>query len=479
MAAPASLKNIVLRNSLWLYVGQVVSKLVKFFLIVYAARLLGPLQYGVFTYTLYLLGLFFLFADLGLSSYLVREYQKNEINKDRLVGITVFCKMALLIINVAGAIFFYTFIQEDAVRSIYFILLTVICVGQIRDIFVMIARANSQMRYEGISTIVESVITTGVGLTVLFTAPSLVNFAISYVFGAITAGIVMILLTKKLYRAIKIPTLGEVRVIFSTSILFLITSIIISLLSQIDIIMLKFMKGLEVVGYYSASLKIVQTLLFLPLPFIVSLFPAISSIATDIKAITAIVRRSTSLLALLGIPIMVGGYLLGAQIIMRLFGPEYAESVAPFYILIMLIPVYFQVLILDDVLLALNYQKRNMQYTFFAALLNILLNFILIPAYSMQGAAIATLIAQAVNLIMTYRLTKRILGVPFFDYRSTACAITASICMLIGLISLKQLSLPLEISILVGGVIYGIVLMLLKEQSTLYLLAHAKSLIQK
>jgi O-antigen/teichoic acid export membrane protein len=142
-----SAKQIVLKNSFWLYFANVIVKLFKFFLVVYAARILGPAQYGTFNYVLYLTGLFFIFSDLGIGSFLVREYQKREIDKNKIIPVGFLLKLISTIIPLLIAFFVYFYTEDLLVKSIFFVLLVMVIINNWRDFFASLSQANNRLEY--------------------------------------------------------------------------------------------------------------------------------------------------------------------------------------------------------------------------------------------------------------------------------------------------------------------------------------------
>ena len=68
-----SAKQTIVKNVFWLSVGQIGSRLIRAAIIIYAARVLGAAEYGIFSYVLGLAGFFTIFADLGVSPLMTRE----------------------------------------------------------------------------------------------------------------------------------------------------------------------------------------------------------------------------------------------------------------------------------------------------------------------------------------------------------------------------------------------------------------------
>ena len=94
-----SLSQTLIKNTFWLFLGEVISRLLKFFLVLYAARILGVAGWGIFAYAISVVSLFFIFADLGLDRLIIREISKDSLEKMRYLSTAFFFRLILLIIN--------------------------------------------------------------------------------------------------------------------------------------------------------------------------------------------------------------------------------------------------------------------------------------------------------------------------------------------------------------------------------------------
>ncbi|KKL89073.1 hypothetical protein LCGC14_1918330, partial [marine sediment metagenome] len=100
-----NVKQIIAKNVFWLGVGQVGSRIIRAFIIIYAARLLGAAEYGVFSYALGLAGFFTVFADIGLSPILTREVAKKPGRGSYYFATTFWMKIILLAVTSLLVIF--------------------------------------------------------------------------------------------------------------------------------------------------------------------------------------------------------------------------------------------------------------------------------------------------------------------------------------------------------------------------------------
>jgi len=175
------------------------------------------------------------------------------------------------------------------------------------------------------------------------------------------------------------------------------------LIYQIDLYLIAYLLNAKQVAFYSIAVGVATLLWYLPNTIGVVLFPTLSSIHNDkeIHIISAEVCRHTLFITFIG---AVGLGLAGKYLILLFFGAEYIESVnAMLFILpgIVAMSIYK--------VLTRNFSSRNRQQVSIMAaaislVVNIGLNFILIPKYGIEGAAIAStisyIIASAILIIV-------------------------------------------------------------------------------
>ncbi len=158
-----------------------------------------------------------------------------------------------------------------------------------------------------------------------------------------------------------------------------------------DTILLGFLKGADVVGWYNAAYKPVTMALAAPLTYFQGLFPPLSRAWTeDRDTFLPIVERSFRLCAIVAVPLGVGGTLLARPIIRLLFGAGYQGSVLPFRIL-----VWSAVFVIlrgsyRHALNAAGQQTLDLRCAMASAATNVGLNILLIPGFGMAGSASAT-----------------------------------------------------------------------------------------
>ncbi len=454
----------IFKNTFWLYLGQFLSKCIKYYFIIWIARFFGPHDYGVFNYTLYLLGLVFIFSDIGLGTLIIREYHARKNDPD-FIGKVVTIKLALVSIVSLVSVGVYFFLKDPEIKQIYFLISALFILGTVKDFLLSFSRAHNRMEVDCITSIIDAALTSVIGVALVSYFHSLQGLAASYVLGSLSS-LVFVFLLLRIKKYVIGParvTISNIAHIVTFSFPFLFNAIVITLLSEISIIMLKVMKGSTEVGYYAADLKILQMIMLIPGPFIAALFPVLSRLREQRDDIRIILKKATALISALSIPISIGLSLLSYEFIIAMFDTAYLPSVQPLTYISLLIPILYLLVILDDALISLNHQVQNMKYTSLAAALNICLNLIFIPPFGMMGAVAGAIISQSLNLFLTLRLLRKVLGASFLDTSAHIRYGLASVPMALTVLALNSIHIPLIPIVCVGAATYSIMLACMKD----------------
>ncbi|MBW1781132.1 MAG: flippase [Deltaproteobacteria bacterium] len=184
-----------------------------------------------------------------------------------------------------------------------------------------------------------------------------------------------------------------------------------------DTMILGFLKGSEVVGYYNAACRIVITLAMLSIVYQDALFPVITNYYhTSPNLFVKMESFSTKCVVSLILPVAVGGTMLAGDIIGFLYGHYYHASVIVFRILIWSFAFEAVYHIFARGLVVSNRLNQRLKVIFWVTITNILLNFLLIPSMSLKGAAIATVFSRALGLVLFYFHFRDMLSPAIYSY---------------------------------------------------------------
>lgn len=205
--------------------------------------------------------------------------------------------------------------------------------------------------------------------------------------------------------------------IFKQSLPMGVSFFVIQLYYHFDSVMLGFMKGVTVVGWYNAAYKIVLLFIGFASLFGTTIFPVLSRYYKEsLTKLNQFVLRCSRLNIFFGLPIAVGGTILSGQIIRFVYGSAYQSSILPLQILIWSVFTVYFYCSFAFCLLACDRQKEYMYSVLVGALVNLTLNLILIPKYGMLGASIATIVCEVVTLgLILFYSGKIVKTIPWID----------------------------------------------------------------
>jgi O-antigen/teichoic acid export membrane protein len=176
-----------------------------------------------------------------------------------------------------------------------------------------------------------------------------------------------------------------------------------SIYMKIDQVMIRSMLGNSETGVYSVAVKLAEMWYFVPSLICASLFPAIVN-AKKIS-ISLYYSRVTSLIVLMMITslfFVVPLFLASGYIVHSLYGSAYAGAIEPFRVYIWSSLSIFIMPALSAFITTENLGTKLLFSTVAGAIVNVLLNLVLIPVYGILGAAMATAVSYAIPALYLY-----------------------------------------------------------------------------
>ena len=401
----------IAKNTSFLLISQIISYIFTFFITMYAARYFGASIFGIWSIALSITGIFGIFADLGMSTLMVREISRNLSARDKYISNIFFMKIILSILTFGLIIIIVNIIgYPEIVKNIIYIVTISVIIGSFSGILSAIFQANEKMEYISLSTIMSSMI-------VLLGTAFMIYYNLSIVFFAfinvVSTGLVSAYIIIKYIQKFPIP---QFRIDFSfwkpvlkESWPFGITALSGMLYNYIDSIMLSVIQGTEVVGWYSAAYRLMMITLFIPNAINMAIFPVMSQFYTSSKnSLKLMNEKYFKYMIILGVPLGVGVTILADKIILTIFGPGYSQSIIALQILIWTIILAFAGAPFVQLLQSVNKQHIITKISTISVITNVLLNLLLIPFFSYIGASFATLIAAVFStgyiFLVTYKV---------------------------------------------------------------------------
>lgn len=395
----ASLRKII-ANTGWLFVEKLVIIVVGLVIGAWVARYLGPAQYGIYNYALAFVMLFTPLVGLGLKDIVIRNIVRTPDEKDEILGTAFYLKLAGSILALGLAIGIGQITRSEDVLTRW---LVAILAG--RFVFEALSQtldywfqSQVQAKYIAWARIIGLclIALVKIGL-ILFEAP-LTTFAVAasvQVFVFTVALIAFHRLNRQVLSSWQVSFTRAKRLIRSSSPL-IISGFAITVYMRIGQVMLGNMADQEALGHYSAAIRVSELWYFIPMAISSSVFPAIvrSRENQSEKAYRKRIQVFFDLMAGIAYPIVISLVLVAPLLVETLFGSDYTEA-GPILRIHVLAFLFVSLGVARSRWLIAEGMTRFILFaTILGAMINIGLNFLLIPRYGGLGVAWAVTISQ-------------------------------------------------------------------------------------
>ena len=391
------------KNSSWMIFEYILRVFSVIFVGIYVARYLGPENFGILSYALAITSIFLAFSRFGMENIIVRDIAKNFQDQKKIMA-TGFSIIVLATLCSWIILLFWIVIFEENKQTQ--LLLFVISTSLIFQTFLIIDynfQAQVKAKYSSIAKSIALAINSIIKIVLVIKDADLIYFAISYVLDHLILSILLISLHLKynqpnflfsIEKKLFLPLLkSALPITFSILATFLFM--------RTDQLMIQNMMNSFDLGLYSAAIKIYEGWILMPIVLSLSLLPAIVSLKKEnpdkyqsrLVLLFKSVFIASVIVALLALP-------LADLFITITYGPAYLESGKVLSILLWAAVFTGIWTISAKYMIVEKLEHKVFTHTFFGLILNILLNYLLIPVYGINGAAISTLITMFIISII-------------------------------------------------------------------------------
>jgi O-antigen/teichoic acid export membrane protein len=224
---------------------------------------------------------------------------------------------------------------------------------------------------------------------------------------------------------------------------------------RVDTTMLAAFTTKAVVGEYGAAYRLLETTLFVGWSVGTAVYPVFSRLSpTSEPRVGFLFDRSLKLVVALTLPLAASAFVLAEPLIEVLYGSGYGDAPRALELLAPTIALY-PVSYLAGYLLISQHRQRVLTFVYgLAALENILLNLVLIPWLSLDGAAIGTSVSQLLVTVALVVYAQRVSGRIEWA-RVLSGPVVATLAASLAMLLLRE---SLGAAIAAGVVLYSVVL---------------------
>lgn len=382
----------ILPNLASLTLSEAIARSLNFLANIFIARFFTVSDFGKLGFVTSLIAYLGLFINFGYDVYGIREVAKDKTDNvlvNNILSVKLFMGILSFILVLITSVFF-----QDNTELMLYIFFGITLISSSLNLswyFQAIEKMQKILRVRSIGSIIYFglVILLSIIFKEIFIIPIGLVVSQVYEFFAYSNNFPLDLklsFDKIFYKS---------KNLFKDTYLLGLSSFFILIYYNLDMVMLGFMKSNTEVGIYNSAYKIFL-IFIIPFQLILnSYFPKLSqNKPSKSEKFKSIFNSYALSLLISGIIFTTILYFFAGDLINIIYGNKYSDASIPLSILAFNVFIIGINIIFGNPLIAWGRQKRYLAAISLGAVTNVILNIILIPKYSYNGAAFATLLSE-------------------------------------------------------------------------------------
>lgn len=397
------------KNTAWMLSARVMSFLTSFLTLAMVARYLGPENLGKLDYAQSFVAIFSVLASLGIDQILYRDLIKYPDREREIMGTAVLSKLFFGLISLILSVSLSIYLRNETVITV----LVLICaltfiISPIGTVSILFS-SKVKSKYNALLGIFLAIFIPIIKIVIVLSDKGIIFFCLTILLEAIFSTLWYVFVYLKYFDGSIFGwrfDFSIFKILIRDSWPLLLAGFSGYVYAKIDQVLLLHYRDSFSVGIYSVAVKLTQVWAFLPGLVITSFFPAIvnaRAIGIDVyrKRFRRLSGMTISLTAIIALPL----YFFAPLIISIIFGLGYIDAVPILRIYLWTSLAITAVLLVQHYFIAENLSRIFLYTSVMGAVMNIILNMLLIPSYGLIGSAVATLISY-ISVVISSLLFK-------------------------------------------------------------------------
>ena len=366
------------------------------------ARYLGPGNYGLINYGGAYVSFFTALCNLGLNSVIIKDFVDHPDEQGKAIGSALIMRLISSILSVILTISIVSVIDRDEPLTIVVVALCSLgAVFHIFETFNYWFQSIYKSKITSLATLFAYVVTSVYKIILLIIGKDVRWFAFATSVDYIVVA-VFLWIAYKHHGGAKLKfSLHKSKTLLHVSYNYILSTIMVAVYGQTDKLMLKQLLNESEVGYYATAVAICKMWTFVLQAIIDSIYPSILRLKNEDK--NAYERKNRQLYAIVfyvSFFVSVGFLIFGNLIVKILYGDAYLPS-APVLKTVTWYTAFSYLGVARNAWIVSEGKQKYLKYMYgCAAVMNVIVNAILIPQMGAVGAALASLITNIFTSIV-------------------------------------------------------------------------------
>lgn len=452
----------VLQNTGWATIGEIGAKVATFALLAVIARRLGDHPFGDYALAFSVTSLAITFADWGHDRVLTREVARDQSRMEHYFADTLALRAVVGVVLIGGLVAAAPALGYEAdLRPILALAGLATLVDLLTGTCFAVFQAFQRMGFLPIVLVSQRWITALLSIAVVLLGGSVVAVTAVYLGVAVVAFLASLVLIHRLVVPVDLRIdpgswVGMVRRATPLGVAGLFGIV----LFRIDMAMLGALAGDRAVADYAAAYRMLEVTLFLAYSIGSAAYPVFAQrTRTSDPPVAEVYGRSLKLALALTLPLAVGLGVLAGPLLNAVFGDGFHRADEALNIIAAAVALYPLSYLSSYLLLSQNHDRTMLLISGVVAIGNVIANAIMIPRYSLIAAAINTTVFEALSVVLTVAVARRICG-PLPWIRIAAGPVVAAAAAAVPMALWSDSLAPAAIT---GAVVYLVMLFLIER----------------
>lgn len=401
-------------NVSWLFLDKFIKILIGLIVSTWVTRYLGPSRFGIYSYAVAFVALFTPLSGLGLANIIVRNIVREPEKKYEYLGTAFFLQFLSSVVSYGLSLLIIFLSKPDdlQLKIIIAILSGMLVFRAWGDTLNYWFQSQIQSKFTVWSSILASITIALIRISLILLEAPLVAFAWAMLFEVILVSLFLTIFynlnnEKIIQWKIRI---SQAKSLLKDSWPLILSGMAVVFYMKIDQIMLGNMTSEAELGLYSSAVQLSELWYFIPVAIASSFYPAVISSRDNQTKIEYKQRMQLffDLMAAIAYVIMFITYVFAPWVVSVLYGADYIESGTILRVHIWAFIFVSLGVARSNWLLAENMVKFSMYATLLGAVVNIGLNFWLIPKFAGLGAAWTTVISYSISAFFSSIISPKV-----------------------------------------------------------------------
>ena len=392
-------------NTLWLFVGRFGNIILSFAVAIVIARHLSPAGFGQINFAISFVSLFSFLTTFGTDSIVIRDLIRKPEDTDKILGTSLAIKIVGGFIAVIGSTISILILSSSFDERLFVIVYSISFIFQCLNIIDLYYQAKVLSRRSVVSQLGAGILSSLAKIVLVLSNASILYILMAYVLETFLTGLFLLISWIRSEE----HSVALIRIKFDSTILknmlavswpLMLTSIAAIIYARIDQVMIKGLLGNTDLGIYSSAVKLAEGWYFIPGIITASLFPALVGVRTNKELYLTRVRWLYAALIGSAFCIGLGTTFFGKWAITFVFGSAYTAGYMSLILYTWAGVGVFLGTGIGQHLITEGHTKILFTMTLSGAIMNIILNTLLIPIYGINGSAFSTLVSYSFTLVI-------------------------------------------------------------------------------